>query len=280
MTHSGHCAILMAMIPLCVPFSRKEEARQDGARWHPKQRVWQCDRDLLPSPAYPALRPFMPRMFRPEPSAPFIRPWMVPQTLWRRTCERFSPVNNRAWYAVRLMRRAASDAPIALQCRPPHRARGAYSEPRCSRPAGHASRNGTNNPLPQVHRQRLAHLTGLPWPVTSLNQTSAPLGIPQRFTPFVLCFSLECPQLGRRAEGIVVSLQARTGDDSWRFKHRSGAQYHRHRTLRAGCASVGLRPPSAAISTNGAPTILGTPLNGGGPFWTPIDTLLKVFAIG
>jgi len=71
---SGRYGISMATIPLCVPFSRKEEARQAGARWHLGERVWQCDRDLLSSPAYPGLRPFVPRMFRPELSAPFIRP--------------------------------------------------------------------------------------------------------------------------------------------------------------------------------------------------------------
>lgn len=99
MTHSGHYGTLMKMIPLCVPFSRKEEARQAGARWHLGERVWQCDRDLLSSPAYPGLRPFVPRMFRPELSAPFIRPWMVPQTVWGKNLRAL--LTRKQWDVVR-----------------------------------------------------------------------------------------------------------------------------------------------------------------------------------
>ena len=89
----------MTMIPLCVPFSRKEEARQAGARWHASERVWQCDHDVLVTSAYPALRAFVPRMFRPELSPPFIRPWMVPQTLWGRNLRAL--LTREQWDVVR-----------------------------------------------------------------------------------------------------------------------------------------------------------------------------------
>lgn len=72
----------MTGIALCVPFARKEEARKAGARWDNAQRVWICEPGLLNSDAYARLRPFVPRMHRPELAPPFIRPWMVPQTAW------------------------------------------------------------------------------------------------------------------------------------------------------------------------------------------------------
>lgn len=72
----------MTAIPLCVPFARKDEARHAGARWDREQRVWTCEVGLLRSDAYAGLRPFVPRMYRPELEPPYIRPWMVPQTSW------------------------------------------------------------------------------------------------------------------------------------------------------------------------------------------------------
>ena len=72
----------MAAIPLCVPFARKDEARRAGARWDREQRVWTCEPRLLQTEAYVGLRSFVPRMYRPEIQPPYIRPWMVPQTLW------------------------------------------------------------------------------------------------------------------------------------------------------------------------------------------------------
>lgn len=74
----------MKRIALCVPFARKDEARRAGARWDTAERVWTCDLAQLKTEAYERLRPFVPRMYRPELDPPFIRPWMVPQTAWGR----------------------------------------------------------------------------------------------------------------------------------------------------------------------------------------------------
>lgn len=74
----------MTRIALCVPFARKDEARRAGARWDTAERVWTCDLAQLKTEAYERLRPFVPRMHRPELDPPFIRPWMVPQTAWGR----------------------------------------------------------------------------------------------------------------------------------------------------------------------------------------------------
>lgn len=74
----------MTRIALCVPFARKEEARGAGARWDAAQRVWTCDLGQLNTDGYAGLRPFVPRMYRPEVAPPYIRPWMVPQPLWGR----------------------------------------------------------------------------------------------------------------------------------------------------------------------------------------------------
>ena len=72
----------MTVIALCVPFASKDEARKAGARWDREQRVWTCERGLLTTDGYARLRPFVPRMYRPEAAPPYIRPWMVPQTAW------------------------------------------------------------------------------------------------------------------------------------------------------------------------------------------------------
>jgi Domain of unknown function (DUF5710) len=72
----------MAAIPLCVPYARKNEAKKAGARWNKTLQVWTCRPELLSTNAYSQLRPFLPRMYRPDIQPPYIRPWMVPQTLW------------------------------------------------------------------------------------------------------------------------------------------------------------------------------------------------------
>ena len=89
----------MTSIPLCVPFARKDEARQAGARWNPDERVWRCDARMLGTGAYAQLRPFVPRMYRPERSPPFLRPWMVPQPLWGKNLRALLP--KEQWDVVR-----------------------------------------------------------------------------------------------------------------------------------------------------------------------------------
>lgn len=89
----------MTAIPLCVPFALKDEARRAGARWDRDQRVWTCEPGLLRSNAYEGLRPFVPRMYRPELRPPYIRPWMVPQTLWGRNLRAL--LSKEEWDVVR-----------------------------------------------------------------------------------------------------------------------------------------------------------------------------------
>lgn len=86
-------------IPLCVPFSRKDEVKRAGARWRQEHRVWVCDRALLSSDVYSQLRPFVPRRYRPELKPPYIRPWMVPQTLWGKNLRSLLP--KESWDVVR-----------------------------------------------------------------------------------------------------------------------------------------------------------------------------------
>jgi hypothetical protein len=89
----------MHAIPLCVPFARKDEARRAGARWNKEGRVWTCDPALLATSSYARLRPFVPRMYRPDVVPPFIRPWMVPQTLWGKNLRALLP--KEQWDVVR-----------------------------------------------------------------------------------------------------------------------------------------------------------------------------------
>lgn len=96
----------MAAIPLCVPFERKDEARRAGARWDATQRVWTCEVALLSTDAYAHLRPFVPRIYRPDLSPPYIRPWMVPQTVWGKNLRALLPQHE--WDVVRKAAYAAS----------------------------------------------------------------------------------------------------------------------------------------------------------------------------
>ena len=70
------------LIPLCVPYGGRGQAKAAGARWNPEQRQWECEPELLSGPSYPRLRPFVPRMHRPDLAGPAIRPWLVPSPLW------------------------------------------------------------------------------------------------------------------------------------------------------------------------------------------------------
>lgn len=96
----------MAVIPLCVPFERKDEARQAGARWDATQRVWTCQTALLSTDAYARLRRFVPRMYRPDLQPPYIRPWMVPQTVWGKNLRAL--LLKKEWDVIRKAAYAAS----------------------------------------------------------------------------------------------------------------------------------------------------------------------------
>lgn len=72
----------MTAVPLCVPYARRAEAKAAGAVWQIKERFWACDASLLRTDAYRDLKPFVPRMYRPDLDGPALRPWLVPSPLW------------------------------------------------------------------------------------------------------------------------------------------------------------------------------------------------------
>ena len=72
----------MAAVPICVPYARRAEAKAAGAVWQIKERFWACDPSLLQTDAYRDLKPFVPRMYRPDLDGPALRPWLVPSPLW------------------------------------------------------------------------------------------------------------------------------------------------------------------------------------------------------
>ena len=97
----------MASIPLCVPFSCKDEARRAGAWWDGRQRIWRCSPELLATDAYLRLEPFIPRMHRPDLEPPYIAPRMVPQMAWGRNLR--AVLHPEQWDVVRGAAYAATD---------------------------------------------------------------------------------------------------------------------------------------------------------------------------
>lgn len=95
-------------ITLCVPFEHKDVAKAAGARWSTEARAWTCHSDLLHTDAYAQLRPFVPRMYRPDVAPPYIRPWMVPQTAWGKNLR--SLLEPEEWDIVRRKAYAAAGA--------------------------------------------------------------------------------------------------------------------------------------------------------------------------
>ena len=93
-------------ITLCVPFEQKGVASAAGARWNVEARAWTCHPELLRSAAYAQLRPFVPRMHRPDAAPPYIRPWMVPQTSWGKNLR--SLLEPEQWDIVRRKAYAAA----------------------------------------------------------------------------------------------------------------------------------------------------------------------------
>jgi hypothetical protein len=90
----------MPSIPLCVPFARKSEASKAGARWNKTSQVWTCSSKHLSTSAFLQLRPFVPRMYRPDRRPPYIRPWLVPQTLWGKNLR--AVLQKEQWDVVRV----------------------------------------------------------------------------------------------------------------------------------------------------------------------------------
>jgi hypothetical protein len=89
----------MSTIPLCVSYEKKDDAKRAGARWDNENRVWTCTLDQLNTDAYLKLKPFVPRMYRPDVKPPIIRPWMVPQSLWGKNLRAILP--KEQWDIVR-----------------------------------------------------------------------------------------------------------------------------------------------------------------------------------
>ena len=69
------------LIPLCVSYAVRGQAAAAGAVWNGDAKIWEIDEPLVTS-RFDALRPFLPRMYRPDRRPPYIRPHMVPQTSW------------------------------------------------------------------------------------------------------------------------------------------------------------------------------------------------------
>lgn len=73
----GYEADMHNLIPLCVPFEQRAIAAQHGALFDRDQKCWLIGRDKITG-----LEAFLPYRYRKDRSAPYIRPWMVPQSLW------------------------------------------------------------------------------------------------------------------------------------------------------------------------------------------------------
>lgn len=66
-------------VNLCVPFERRNEAARAGARFDETLKAWGCKASDAMNPG---LIGFLPYRYRPDRKPPFLRPWMVPQSLW------------------------------------------------------------------------------------------------------------------------------------------------------------------------------------------------------
>jgi len=64
-------------VPLCVPFERRAEVAARGAVFDREEKCWLIERDRTSG-----LEAFLPYRYRKDRAAPYIRPWMVPQSLW------------------------------------------------------------------------------------------------------------------------------------------------------------------------------------------------------
>ena len=67
------------LIALCVPHAQREQAKAAGAFFDGAEKCWKANIDRLA-----AVLPFVPYRFRPDRKPPYLRPWMVPQSLWGR----------------------------------------------------------------------------------------------------------------------------------------------------------------------------------------------------
>lgn len=71
----------MTMVPLCVPFEDRHDARAAGAVWSKADRCHLVSTAVLAEKGR-GLRRWLPRRFRLDLTAPYLRPWPVPQPLW------------------------------------------------------------------------------------------------------------------------------------------------------------------------------------------------------
>ncbi|QBL95636.1 hypothetical protein KSAC_34570 (plasmid) [Komagataeibacter saccharivorans] len=69
-------------IPLCVPRDRAKQAAGAGARWDRVQRCFFWDTGIADIAENAPVLAFLPFRFRPDRRPPYVRPWMVPQSLW------------------------------------------------------------------------------------------------------------------------------------------------------------------------------------------------------
>src|SRR5579859_5540491 len=96
-----------------------------------------------------------------------------------------------------------------------HRARGRDPEPLRCRTARHPTLNRSDDPDPQILRQRLGHACWPPCPARSVNQNSRPLGIPldSNRSDFALAHDPEKREaVFRRSAGLFAVIEPGEGD--------------------------------------------------------------------
>lgn len=93
-------------LKLCVPFERRNEAAQAGAYFDGTLKAWLC---RASDKAKPGLVAFLPYRHRSDRNPPYLRPWMVPQSLWG--------MNLRALLIEEDWKRVAKDARDRSGCR-------------------------------------------------------------------------------------------------------------------------------------------------------------------
>lgn len=86
------------LIPLCVPYTYRQHAASVGARWDGHGKRWQVKRQTLLD-NFQNFRAYTPRMFRPDRTAPFISPLMVPSSSWGKNLR--SVLSTHAWDVIR-----------------------------------------------------------------------------------------------------------------------------------------------------------------------------------
>jgi hypothetical protein len=68
--------------PLCVPYPKKDIVKSCGAFWSPEHKAWHWPYEKDINPYYEQLQEFIPKIYNPSLSPPYILPNLVPEPLW------------------------------------------------------------------------------------------------------------------------------------------------------------------------------------------------------